>query len=90
MNFFWAISASVIVSLISLIGIFSILMKQNLLNKILILLVGFSAGGFIYIAACDLIPELHKQPDLKTATSAMGFFLAGIMLMLGFKLIHAH
>ena len=60
-------------------------------------LVGFSgillpiaAGGFIYIAACDLIPELHKQPDLKTATSAMGFFLAGIMLMVGFKFLSAH
>ncbi len=32
-----------------------------------------AAGGFIYIASCDLIPELHKQADMKKATVSMLF-----------------
>jgi zinc and cadmium transporter len=55
------------------------------------ILLPFAAGGFIYIAACDLIPELHKQPDQKKALWSMLFFLAGIMLMTGMKLMqHNH
>lgn len=51
-------------------------------------LLPLAAGGFIYIASCDLIPELHKQPDIKKSTVSMFFFLAGILLMLGLKLLH--
>jgi zinc and cadmium transporter len=50
-------------------------------------LVPIAAGGFIYIASCDLIPELHKQPDARKAAMAMFFFLLGTMLMLGLKLL---
>jgi len=48
----------------------------------------FAAGGFIYIAACDLIPEIHKQADTKKATLSMLFFAAGIILMLLVKILH--
>jgi len=51
------------------------------------ILLPIAAGGFIYIAACDLIPELHKQPDIKKTTASMIFFLLGILLMLWLKLI---
>ncbi|MDD5137392.1 MAG: ZIP family metal transporter [Candidatus Omnitrophota bacterium] len=44
-----------------------------------------AAGGFIYIASCDLIPELHKQADMKKSTVAMFFFILGILLMLILK-----
>jgi zinc and cadmium transporter len=50
-----------------------------------------AAGGFIYIASCDLIPELHKEPDIKKSTASMAFFILGILLMLGLKLmVHHH
>lgn len=48
----------------------------------------FAAGGFIYIAACDLIPEIHKQADIKKATLSMFFFVIGIILMLLVKILH--
>lgn len=51
-------------------------------------LIPIAAGGFIYIASCDLIPELHKQPDIKKSTVSMVFFIFGILLMLWLKLIH--
>ena len=50
-------------------------------------LLPFAAGGFIYIAASDLIPELHREPDLKKAMQAFAFFLAGIALMLATKIV---
>jgi zinc and cadmium transporter len=53
-------------------------------------LLPFAAGGFIYIASCDLIPELHKQKDLRTATLSITFFLFGILLMFATKWCHHH
>jgi zinc and cadmium transporter len=40
-----------------------------------------TAGGFIYIATSDLIPEIHKEKDLKRSTLAFIAFLAGIIFM---------
>jgi len=47
----------------------------------------FAAGGFIYIAASDLVPELHKEPKLKKLLISFGFFLMGVILMLAMKLL---
>ncbi|MFB0559784.1 MAG: ZIP family metal transporter [Candidatus Lokiarchaeia archaeon] len=40
-----------------------------------------AAGGFIYIAASDLIPELRKETSLKKSAVIFGVFLMGIILM---------
>lgn len=56
-NFIWAIAASVAVSLVSLIGIFTLLLKEHFLHKILILLIAFSAGALIGGAFLHLLPE---------------------------------
>ena len=48
-------------------------------SKILLPLAG---GGFIYIAACDLVPQLHKHPDSKEATSSLVWFLGSAIFML--------
>lgn len=45
------------------------------------LLLAFAAGGFIYIAASDLVPELHKEADVGKSLAAFAFFVAGILLM---------
>ena len=47
----------------------------------------FAAGGFVYIAASDLVPELHKDPKLGKALAAFGLFLAGVVLMWWIKII---
>ena len=50
-----------------------------------------SAGGFLYISACDLIPELHKEKRQGRAWLALVLFLLGIGLMEVVKhLPHAH
>lgn len=45
------------------------------------LIAAFTAGAFIYIAATDLIPELHKTSDPKRRTIELISFLIGIILM---------
>ncbi len=44
-------------------------------------LVPFAAGTFIYIAGSDLIPELHKEVDLKKSALQFLMFLIGIGVM---------
>jgi zinc and cadmium transporter len=44
-----------------------------------------AAGGFIYVAACDLIPEIHKQTDTKKSGLSIAVFLFGIALMFFMK-----
>jgi zinc and cadmium transporter len=40
-----------------------------------------TAGGFIYIATSDLIPEIHKETNQRKATLAFISFLFGIVFM---------
>lgn len=40
-----------------------------------------TAGGFIYIAASDLIPQIHKETDARHSNLALFVFLAGIAFM---------
>lgn len=61
MNFIWAISASIVVSLISLVGIFALTLKDKFLEKILVILIGFSAGGLIGGAFLHILPEAMEQ-----------------------------
>lgn len=43
----------------------------------------FAAGGFLYIAGVNLIPELHKQCGWKKSVLHLGALLLGIALMVG-------
>jgi zinc and cadmium transporter len=53
------------------------------------LLVPFAAGGFIYIAATDLMPELHKKNQGKESVIQLLSVLAGIGLMSTLKMLLA-
>lgn len=45
------------------------------------ILLALTAGGFIYIASADLVPEIHKETDLKKSIFSLVFFVFGIALM---------
>ena len=59
----WILGATLIVSLISLIGILTISMKKSLFNEILVVLVGLSAGTLIGGAFLHLIPEALEASE---------------------------
>ncbi|MBR9682754.1 MAG: ZIP family metal transporter [Candidatus Aenigmarchaeota archaeon] len=50
-------------------------------------LLPFAAGGFIYIGASDLIPQIRKETDLKKSLPIFAVFVLGIILMWGTKMI---
>lgn len=72
-----AILASVfIVSIISLIGIFSLVLREALLKRILFILIAFAAGALLGVAFMDLIPEaMEKSPG----ANVFGYVLFGIL-----------
>ena len=50
-------------------------------------ILSFAAGGFIYIAATDLVPEMHKESDFKKTLWSFILFIVGILLMVGIKVL---
>lgn len=44
-------------------------------------LIPITAGGFIYIASTDLIPELHKEPEASKSVVQLLGLVAGIAVM---------
>jgi zinc and cadmium transporter len=60
-----------------LIGYFLSFRIENLVR----LLLPFAAGGFIYIAASDLIPEIRKETNLKKSLVSLLVFLIGVFLI---------
>ncbi len=56
------------------------------LQSIEVLFVPFAAGGFIYIAATDLMPELHKKPHAGESIIQFAALLLGIGLMAFLKI----
>lgn len=80
MTLLWILSATVLVSLISLVGVITLAMKPAILDKILVLLIGFAAGGLIGGAFLHLLPEAIEQSGCDTAffytlTGFTAFFL---------------
>lgn len=54
---------------------------SSLVGLTIPVLLPIAAGGFIYIAASDLVPELHKEADIKKSLHYFIFFIAGIAFM---------
>lgn len=50
-------------------------------------LLPFAAGGFIYIASSDLMPEIRKETNLKKSLLSFLIFILGIAIMYGAKLL---
>ena len=65
--FAWIILATVAISLLSLVGVFTLMISDKLLNKIILGLVGLSAGTLMGGAFLHLIPEAIHDLDHDTA-----------------------
>ncbi len=64
MIWLYSIVSVCIVSSVSLIGIFALVLNQKFLNKILLFLVAFSAGGLLGDAFIHLLPESIEKSGL--------------------------
>lgn len=66
---------------IAVLGTVTVLITNRLIEGIEFYLVPIAAGGFIYIAGSDLIPELHKKTGLKESILQLIMFILGIAVM---------
>lgn len=74
-------------SLTAIAGAVTGYMLSSIIPDVSVFLIAFTAGGFIYIAASDLIPELHRQKNAKRANVAFATFIMGLVFMALAKLI---
>jgi zinc and cadmium transporter len=72
-NFLSALTAILGALLVLIIGV-------NGLN-ITEILVPITAGGFLYIANADLIPELHKDTEIRNSVIQLLSFIVGVFVM---------
>jgi len=72
-NFFTALTAV----LGGIIGYFISSYATNFISYLL----PFAAGGFIYIAMSDLMPEIRKETSLKKSLLSFSFFVLGVVIM---------
>lgn len=64
-TFIWILIATFSISLIAFVGALTLFLKEKVLNKILLLLVAFSAGALIGGAFLHLIPEAVNKVGIK-------------------------
>lgn len=74
----YTLTSVVIISLISLIGVFTLALKPEMLKKIIFTMVSFAVGGLLGDAFIHLIPESIEQ--LGSSAIACFFVLVGIIL----------
>jgi len=78
MEYFWAITSVIIVSLISFVGLLSLFFRKSNLQKTILILVAFSTGALIGDATIHLLPESVEVFSGFTPLLSMSF-LFGIM-----------
>lgn len=69
-------------ALLALAGLIFALILGNTLQNFIIYFIPIAAGGFIYIAVADLIPELHKTKETKYSFLQFLSLLLGVFLMI--------
>lgn len=69
-------------ALTCIVGAVATLLLGSWFEREMVYLLPVAAGGFIYIAACDLIPELHRQPAARHNLAQGVFIGVGMAAML--------
>ncbi|NTW27487.1 MAG: ZIP family metal transporter [Candidatus Moranbacteria bacterium] len=70
-------------ALTAVVGAVMVLLVSSQFESVTKILIPFAAGGFIYIATADMIPELHKHKahKLSETIKQVFFFVLGIAIM---------
>ena len=76
-----AIILNFVVALTAVLGGIVGYFVSSLIENIVLFILPFAAGGFIYIAATDLVPEIRKELDMKKYMATLFVFICGILIM---------
>ncbi|MFH1822157.1 MAG: ZIP family metal transporter [Patescibacteria group bacterium] len=78
-----ALLLNFLIALTALLGGFLALLIGTQINNFSTIIIPFTAGGFIYIATADLIPELKKDTRPLYSFGQLIIILLGIAIMFG-------
>lgn len=53
-------------------------------------LLGIAAGSFLYIAAADLVPEIHRHKGLKSTFTQTALLVLGMLAIVGVGILFPH
>jgi len=82
-----AIMLNFVVALTAVLGGIVGYFVSKSIENIVVFILPFAAGGFIYIAATDLVPEIRKELDMKKYMATLFVFICGILIMWVTKVI---
>lgn len=82
-----ALLLNFISALFAVLGVFIVWILGSLGEDLILWILPITAGGFIYIAVADLIPELHKSKNIKHSVIQIISIILGILLMLMLLLV---
>lgn len=78
-----ALALNALTALAALAGAGAALVLAGAFEGLEPVLLAFTAGGFLYIACTDLIPDLHKEADARRSLLQMLGLAAGLAVMAG-------
>jgi zinc and cadmium transporter len=82
-----AITLNFVVALTAVLGGIIGYFVSSLIENIVLFILPFAAGGFIYIAATDLVPEIRKELNMKKYMATLFVFICGILIMWATKIL---
>ena len=82
-----ALVANFISALAAFLGLLIVVLLRGASSSLTGLIIPLAAGGFLYIAGSDLVPELHKTSDVRRSviqflSIILGFALMGFLLLI--------
>lgn len=87
--YFYSIGSVLVISLISLVGVFTLGLKENLLRKYIFVLVSLAVGALLGDAFIHLIPEAFEELGNPTAVS-LGIIGGILIFFILEKFLHWH
>lgn len=69
--------------IVAVAGALLVLIAGNSFENLTFYLIPFAAGGFIYVASADIIPELHKSTKVSHSVLQLVCIVAGMGIMYG-------
>ena len=82
-----ALTLNFLIALTAVIGGIIGYFVASSLTQIVVYILPFAAGGFLYIAATDLVPEIRKELDMKKSLFTIFIFVVGIVIMWYSKIV---
>lgn len=82
-----AIAINFLSALVAFLGVAFSLFVGKYAADFTLFLIPITAGGFLYIAGSDLIPELHHETKISTSLGQLGSIILGVAVMAALLLL---